>query len=281
MVEKKVYKKENSSEVVVITGAAGVLCSVIARDFVRCGKKVALVDVNEASTLALEKELSQLGTVKSYIASVLDKESLIIAQENITKDFGVCDILINGAGGNNVHATTSDEIFDPNLESDKDFFKLLESGVDFVFDLNFKGAFLTTQVFSKQMALRGSGSIINISSMNAYQPLTKIPAYSAAKAAISNFTQWLAVYFAKAKLRVNAIAPGFFATNQNKTLLFNPDGSLTPRSLKIISKTPMNRFGEPSELLGAIRFLTDDSQSSFITGIVIPIDGGFSAYSGV
>lgn len=269
-------------KVVVITGAAGVLCSVIAEDFAVRGAKVAVLDINENALKVLEERLSKSGTVKGYAANVLDKASLEHARSRIERNFGACDILVNGAGGNNAAATTGEEFFDlKNDGSVKSFFDLTEQGVNFVFNLNFLGAFLTTQVFAAPMAKRGGGNILNISSMNAFTPLTKIPAYSAAKAAVSNFTEWLAVYFSTAKIRVNAIAPGFFATNQNKTLLYNADGSLTERSEKILRNTPMKRFGKPEELLGAVRLLTDDKESGFVTGVVFPIDGGFQAYSGV
>ncbi|MDR3264090.1 MAG: SDR family oxidoreductase [Clostridiales bacterium] len=275
-------KNSLNGKVAVVTGAAGVLCSVIAGDFAERGAKVAVLDINENALNGLVDKLSIKGIVKGYTANVLDKASLQAAKERIEADFGVCDILVNGAGGNNAAATTGEEFFDAkNDGSVKSFFDLTESGVNFVFNLNFLGTFLTTQVFAVSMAKRGGGNILNISSMNAFTPLTKIPAYSAAKAAVSNFTEWLAVYFAAAGIRVNAIAPGFFATNQNKSLLYNPDGSLTERSEKILTNTPMKRFGQPEELLGAVRLLTDDTESAFVTGVVLPVDGGFRAYSGV
>ncbi|MEG2456300.1 MAG: SDR family oxidoreductase, partial [Clostridia bacterium] len=269
-------------KVVVITGAGGVLCSVIARNFCEKNDKVALIDINGEAVAMLAEKLTNEGfSARGYEANVLNKESLISVEKKITEDFGKCDILINGAGGNNSKATTDIEFHNEAKAGLKSFFNLDEAGVDFVFNLNFMGTFLTTQVFAEEMAARKSGNILNISSMNAFSPLTKIPAYSGAKAAISNFTQWLAVYFASSGIRVNAIAPGFFATNQNKTLLFNEDGSLTDRSKKILNQTPMKRFGVPMELLGTINWLTNDEESGFVTGIVVPIDGGFSAYSGV
>lgn len=267
---------------VVISGAGGVLCSEIATFYADLGYNVALLDINENAVLALAEALNKKGySAKGYKANVLVKESLEEAYEAIKKDFGCCDLLINGAGGNSPKDSTDIEFHSQHQEGKKSFFELEKAGVDFVFNLNFMGTFLTTQVFSKDMAEKEKGNIINISSMNAFCPLTKIPAYSGAKAAISNFTQWLAVYFAGSGIRVNAIAPGFFSTNQNKTLLYNEDGSLTARSHKILSKTPMGRFGTPKELLGTLEWLTDDSKSGFVTGIVVPIDGGFSAYSGV
>lgn len=266
--------------VVVITGAAGVLCEAIAEHFALLGDKVALLDINKEKVDILANNLTKKGYVaKGYYADVLDKKSLEDCKAEVNKDFGMCDILINGAGGNNQRATTDIEFHGES--GVKDFFALDAEGVDCVFNLNFKGAFLTTQVFAKEMCKKPGSSVINISSMNAFSPLTKIPAYSAAKAAISNFTQWLAVYFSKTGMRVNAIAPGFFSTNQNKTLLYNPDGSLSERSKKILNKTPMGRFGEPKEILGTIEWLCNNEASSFITGVVIPIDGGFNAYSGV
>lgn len=265
---------------VVITGAAGVLCGEISTFFAEKGYNVAMLDINGELVGSFAETLSARGfSVKGYKANVLDKDSLIAAREAVLNDFGSVDILINGAGGNSPKATTNDEEYD--AEGAKNFFALTPDGVNFVFNLNFLGTFLTTQVFAEDMAKAKKGNIVNISSMNAYRPLTKIPAYSGAKAAVSNFTQYLAVYFAKSGLRVNAIAPGFFATNQNKTLLFNEDGSLTARSEKILKGTPMGRFGVPKELLGTIGYLVDDDKSGFVTGIVIPIDGGFSAYSGV
>lgn len=268
------------NKVVVITGAGGVLCSIIAKDFAKKGDKVALLDLNGEAAEKVASEIRAEGrTAKGYTADVLSKESLEKAKEAIEKDFGKCDILINGAGGNSKLATTDGEFYSD--EDTKSFFDLAPEGVNFVFNLNFIGTFLPTQVFALDMTKAGKGCILNISSMNAYRPLTKIPAYSGAKAAVSNFTQYLAVYFAKAGIRVNAIAPGFFVTNQNRALLFNSDGSLTKRSEKILRNTPMDRFGEAEELLGAVDFLCDDGKAGFITGVVLPIDGGFSAYSGV
>lgn len=267
---------------VVITGAAGVLCGVIANDYAETGDKVAMLDINKEALDAAVKELTDKGyQVKGYVANVLDKESLSAACNAVVKDFGKVDILINGAGGNSPKATTFNEFDKEKVEGKPDFFALDKGGVDFVFNLNFMGTFLTTQVFAADMAARKEGIIINISSMNAFTPLTKIPAYSAAKASVSNFTKWLATYFAESGIRVNAIAPGFFVTNQNKTLLFNADGTPTARTGKILRNTPMNRFGRPEELLGTVRWLSDNGASGFVTGVVVPIDGGFSAYSGV
>lgn len=213
----------------------------------------------------------------------MEKDSLEAAYERVKKALGPCAILINGAGGNNPKATTARDYFTPEVleGEEKNFFNMDKSGVEFVFSLNILGALLPTQVFAKDMALSGKGNIVNISSMNAFTPLTRIPAYSAAKAGVSNFTQWLAVHFSKVGIRVNAIAPGFFLTKQNEKLLLNEDGSYTERSHKIISGTPMERFGSPDELLGTLLYLLNDDYSGFVTGAVIPVDGGFAAYSGV
>ena len=270
----------------VITGAGGVLCSDFAKAMAQCGASVALLDINLEAAQAIADEIKANGGKAIAIkTNCLEKTSLEEAKSIIDKEFGVCDILINGAGGNNARATTANEYFDPEALDDpsvQDFFSLSPDGFKFVFDLNVTAAFLTTQVFAIDMAKRGKGgNIINISSMNAFRPLTKIPAYSAAKSAVSNFTQWLAVHFANTGIRVNAIAPGFFVSNQNRALLFNPDGTPTARTEKILRGTPMSRFGESEELLGGLFFFLCDAASSFITGVVLPIDGGFSAYSGV
>ena len=218
--------------------------------------------------------------------NVLDKAALEAAKETINREFGPCDILLNGAGGNNPKGTTSKEyLFPEDLEAKAEgvatFFDLDPEGIRYVLDLNFLGTLLPTQVFAAEMANRPGTTVINVSSMNAFRPLTKIPAYSAAKAAVSNLTQWLAVHFAPVGIRVNAIAPGFFLTEQNRTLLTNPDGSLTPRSEKILGHTPMGRFGKPEELTGALLWLADEKSSAFVNGVVVPVDGGFAAYSGV
>ena len=271
-------------KVAIITGAGGVICSTLARALAASGAKVALLDINEESANHFAEEIIKDGGIaKAYKADVLDKESLRLCHEQILKDFGQCDILINGAGGNNPRATTEKEYYFPNdLDSDtKTFFDLEKEGVEFVFNLNFLGTLLPTQEFAKDMVNKKGCNILNISSMNAYTPLTKIPAYSGAKAAVSNFTSWLAVHFSKVGIRVNAIAPGFFSTNQNKKLLWNEDGTPTARTNKILEATPMGRFGEIDELVGATLFLLNNEAASFITGIVLPIDGGFSSYSGV
>jgi NAD(P)-dependent dehydrogenase (short-subunit alcohol dehydrogenase family) len=276
-----------NNKVVVVTGGAGVLGGSWVDALAECGAKVAILD---RALPAAEKKAAEVvanGKIALGIeANVLDKASLKKAHEVILEKFGPCDILINGAGGNNPKGTTTKEyLYEEDLkEENKDlvtFFDLDEDGIRFVFDLNFLGTLLPSQEFSKDMIGRKGCSIINVSSMNAFTPLTKIPAYSGAKAAVSNFTQWLAVHFSKVGIRVNAIAPGFLVTKQNEALLKNPDGSLTERSHKILNSTPMGRFGEPEELMGALLFLANEEASSFVNGVVIPIDGGFSAYSGV
>ena len=272
-----------NGKVVVVTGAGGVLCSVIAKAYAEQGAKVALLDLNLEAAQAKAKEISDLGYVaKGYKCNVLQKESIEEAHQQILADFGTCDILINGAGGNNARANTDNEFYQSgDMGKMKTFFDLDQSGVEFVFSLNYMGTLLPTQVFAVDMLDKEDASILNISSMNSFTPLTKIPAYSGAKAAISNFTKWLAVHFAKTNIRCNAIAPGFFVTAQNKNLLYNEDGTPTARTEKILRNTPMDRFGEAEELIGASLFLTNKEQASFINGVVLAIDGGFSAYSGV
>ena len=270
---------------VVITGAGGVLCSSFAEHMASLGHNVAVLDLNfEAATKVAESIQMNGGTAYAYKANVLDKDNLSDVHDAVLRDIGKCDILINGAGGNSTKCTTEHETFQPNDDTADDistFFNLDKSGFEFVFNLNILGTLLPTQIFAKDMIGREGCCILNISSMNAFRPLTKIPAYSAAKSAVSNLTQWLAVHFAEAGIRVNAIAPGFFVTNQNKALLFNDDGTPTARTGKILNATPMKRFGKPEELLGTLEYLTDSAKSAFVTGIILPVDGGFSAYSGV
>lgn len=269
-------------KVVVITGAGGIICGGIARELAKSGAKLALLDLNLESAKKVADDVNGMGgNARAYKCNVLEKQSIVCARNQIEEELGLCDILINGAGGNNPRATTDNEFCEFDTQVDKDFFALDEDGVRFVFDLNFIGTFLPTQVFAKDMVGKKDCCILNISSMNAFRPLTKIPAYSSAKAGISNFTEWLAVHFAKVGIRVNAIAPGFFVTNQNRTLLFDEQGNPTPRTNKIINATPMGRFGEIDEIMGATKLLLSSKEASFITGVVIPIDGGFSAYSGV
>ena len=273
------------NKVCVVTGAGGVLCSSFAEELAKNGANVALLDLNkDAAQAVADKINAEGGKAIAVDCNVLDKASLEAARAEVDAAFGKTNILINGAGGNNPRGTTDKEYYEEGdlaIEGLKTFFDLDPDGIRFVFDLNFTGTLLTTQVFAKDMAEAKDGIIINISSMNAFTPLTKIPAYSGAKAAISNFTQWLAVHFAKVGIRVNAIAPGFFLTKQNEALLKNADGSYTARSHKILNATPMGRFGEADELLGTLLFLADSTKSGFITGVIIPVDGGFSAYSGV
>ena len=281
---KNVLNTDLSGKVAVVTGAGGVLCSNFAKVLARAGAKVALLDLNEDAAKNFADEIvAEGGIAKAYACNVLDKAVCESVADAVLNDLGPCDILINGAGGNNPRATTDKEYFEiGDIDADtKSFFDLDADGVGFVFNLNFLGTLIPTQCFAKQMIGREGCNILNISSMNAYTPLTKIPAYSGAKAAISNFTQWLAVHFSKVGIRVNAIAPGFFSTKQNAKLLFNEDGTPTARTGKILAATPMGRFGESEELEGGLLFLVNNKAASFITGVVLPVDGGFSAYSGV
>ena len=281
---KNVLNTDLTGKVAVVTGAGGVLCSYFSKVLARAGAKVALLDLNEEAAKTFADEIiAEGGIAKAYACNVLDKDICYEVSEKVLADFGPCDILVNGAGGNNSKATTDKEYFelgDIDAET-KSFFDLDASGVGFVFNLNFLGTLIPTQAFARQMVGREGCSILNISSMNAYTPLTKIPAYSGAKAAISNFTQWLAVHFSKVGIRVNAIAPGFFSTKQNAKLLWNDDGTPTARTGKILAATPMGRFGKSEELEGGLLFLVNEEAAGFITGVVLPVDGGFSAYSGV
>ena len=271
-----------SGKVVVVTGAGGLICGSMARAFAQSGAKVAALDLNEDAVKKLADELKSEGFIcEGYKANVLDPAALEEVHKAVLADLGECDVLVNGAGGNNPRATTDNEYHHEAKEGGKSFFDLEADGVDFVFKLNFQGTLLPTQVFAKDMVKKGKGCILNISSMNAYTPLTKIPAYSAAKAGISNFTQWLATHFAGTGIRCNAIAPGFLVSAQNRALLFNEDGTPTARSAKILGGTPTHRFVDSSELLGATLFLCDERSASAITGVVLPVDAGFAAYSGV
>ena len=272
------YRIDLSDKVVVVTGGGGVLMAEFGRALAECGAKVALLDINEKAAQAVAESIGEnaigIGT------NCLIKESIIAARDVIHEKWGKVNFLINGAGGNNPRASSDNEYMTPDTEGCKTFFDLEESGLKFVFDLNITSAFLVTQVFAEDMIQTG-GNIINISSMNAFRPLTKIPAYSAAKAGISNFTQWLAVHFAPCNIRVNGIAPGFFVTNQNRGLLFNEDGTPTARTGKILAGTPQKKFGEVSDLIGTLLWLASDEASGFVTGVIVPVDGGFNAYSGV
>ncbi|WPC44021.1 SDR family oxidoreductase [Clostridium sp. JS66] len=281
------FQIDLKDKVVVITGAGGILCSGFAKAVAQCGAKVALLDLNKKAADAVAEEIKADGGIAVGIeTNVLDVESIKKARNEVNEKFGTCDILINGAGGNNPKGTTSkDYLFKEDLENKeegiKTFFDLDPKGIEFVFNLNFLGTLLPTQIFVKDMIGKEGAAILNISSMNAFTPLTRIPAYSGAKAAVSNFTQWLAVHLSKVGVRVNAIAPGFFLTNQNRGLLVNPDGSYTERAQKIINATPMGRYGEVEELTGTLLWLLNSKASGFVNGVVVPVDGGFSAYSGV
>ena len=278
------YKPNLEGKVAVVTGGAGVLCKEFAKALAACGAKVAILGRTLSKAEAVAEEINAAGGVAIAVSvDVTNAESVNKAHEEVLARLGKCDILINGAGGNNPRATTDKEYFEAGDldEETKTFFDMSAEDVEYVFNLNFSGTLIPTQAFAKDMIGREGCTILNVSSMNAYTPLTKIPAYSGAKAAISNFTQWLAVHFSKVGIRVNAIAPGFFSTEQNKKLLWNDDGTPTARTGKILAATPMGRFGTPEELLGALLFLVDEKAASFVTGIVIPVDGGFSAYSGV
>ena len=282
--KENVLNTDLCGKVAVVTGAGGVLCSHFSLVLARAGAKVALLDINvESAQKVADAIIAEGGIAKAYECDVLSKAKCKAVADAVKADLGTCDILVNGAGGNNPRATTDKEYYEQgDVDSDTvSFFDLDEDGVQFVFNLNFIGTLIPTQVFASQMLGKSGCNIINISSMNAFTPLTKIPAYSGAKAAISNFTQWLAVHFSREGIRVNAIAPGFFSTSQNAKLLWNEDGSPTARTGKILAATPMGRFGECEELEGGLLFLLNEKEAGFITGVVLPIDGGFSAYSGV
>lgn len=280
------FKIDINNKVAVVTGGGGILCSTFSKALAECGAKIAVVDLNKEAADKVAAEINAAGgTAIGVMANVLDIESLKAAREIIVSKLGACDILLNGAGGNNPKGTTTkDYLFKEDLNDCtglSTFFDLDPAGVGFVFNLNFLGTLLPTQVFARDMIDKKDAVIINISSMNSFTPLTRIPAYSGAKAAVSNFTKWLAVHLSKVGIRVNAIAPGFFLTAQNRGLLLNTDGTPTERANKIISQTPMSRFGEPEELVGTLLWLVSVAASGFVNGTVIPVDGGFSAYSGV
>ena len=281
---KNVLNTDLTGKVAVITGAGGVLCSEFARALAKNGVKVALIGLHEENVKKVADEITALGgTALYYACNVLDKKSIESVHSDILARLGKCDILINGAGGNNPRATTTNEYYNVGDEERNDiktFFNLDSEDFDAVFSLNLMGTLLPSQVFAPDM-LNREGVILNVSSMNAFKPLTKIPAYSSAKSAVTNLTEWMAVHFAGAKIRVNAMAPGFFVTKQNKDLLFDSEGNPTQRSAKILNATPMGRFGKPEELVGTLLWLCDNEASGFVTGICVPVDGGFSAYSGV
>ena len=277
-------KVDLTGKVAVVTGAGGVICGAMAKALAASGAKVAVLDLHiEAAQKVADEITASGGIAGAYAANVLKKEDLAACHEKVLSELGPCDILVNGAGGNHPRAQTTKEYYEAgDIDADTiSFFDLDQSGVEFVFNLNIIGTLLPTQEFAKDMAEKQGGNILNISSMNAYTPLTKIPAYSAAKSGVSNFTQWLAVHFSKVGIRVNAIAPGFLLTKQNRGLLLNEDGSPTPRTEKILAATPMDRMVDPEELLGGTLFLVSDEAASAITGVVLPIDAGFSAYAGV
>ncbi len=272
------FKVDLHDKTAVITGAGGVLMREFAAAMAECGAKVALLDIDEAAASAVAAEIGE--NALAIKTDCLDRQSVENAKKIVNQKWGKVNFLINGAGGNNPRATCDNEYMTPDLSGVKSFFDLDEKGLKFVFDLNITSAFIVTQVFAADMVKSG-GDIINVSSMNAFRPLTKIPAYSAAKAGVSNFTQWLAVHFAPCGIRVNAIAPGFFVTKQNKNLLFDAQGKPTARTGKILEGTPMKRFGKPEELIGTLLWLADRDASGFVTGVIVPVDGGFNAYSGV
>lgn len=269
------------NRVAVITGGSGVLCSRMARELARHGVKVAILNRTAEKGQKIADEIQENGGVAISISTdVLSRKSLEEAKEEVIAAFGHVNILINGAGGNHPTAITDSEIYDKESPG-KSFFDLEEQGFSHVFDSNFTGSFLASQVFGSELLKAELPVIVNISSMSAYAPMTKVPAYSAAKSAINNFTMWMAVHFAETGLRVNAIAPGFFLTTQNRNLLLDEDGNYTARSQKILAGTPMKRFGQPKDLLGTLLWLVDNEYSGFVTGVTVPVDGGFMAYSGV
>ncbi len=280
------FEIDLSGKTAVVTGGGGVLCSGFCIALAKCGANVAVLSRRKEKADIVADEIKKAGgTAIGLAANVLDRQDLEAAREIINRELGSCDILINGAGGNDPKANTTKEYlfredFDPN-EGVVSFFDLESKNIGSVFNLNFLGTFIPTQVFARDMADKVGATIINISSMNAFSPLTKIPAYSASKAAVSNFTQWLAVHMSKVGIRVNAIAPGFFMSEQNRDLMLNPDGSLSKRAEKIIGMTPMGRFGNNDDLTGTLLWLVSEKASGFVNGVIIPVDGGFSAYSGV
>lgn len=267
---------------VVITGASGILCSEFARELGRLGYRLALLARREDALICLRDTIQECGGIAyAYAVDATNKTALKAVHEQILKDLGPCDILINGVGGNHPSGITEQETHQPDMPSGHTFFDLTQESFSYVFDVNLWSTVLACQIFAADMLGREGCCILNISSMAAFRPLTKTPAYCASKAGISNFTQWLAVHLAPCGVRVNALAPGFFLTHQNEKLLLNTDGTPSPRASRIISHTPMGRFGKPKDLLGALRFLLNEEESGFITGCILPVDGGFSAYCGI
>lgn len=280
------FKIDLNGKTAVVTGGGGILCGTFAKALAQCGAQVAILDLKKDKADEVAAEITKTGGKAIGVeANVLETESMKKAHDVIKNVYGACDILINGAGGNHPKGTTTKDFLNTEDLETRDsittFFDLDPKGIEFVFNLNFLGTLIPAQVFSRDMVNKEGAVIINISSMNAFTPLTRIPAYSGAKAAVSNFTQWLAVHMSKVGIRVNAIAPGFFLTEQNRSLLIKPDGSYSERAEKIISQTPVNRFGESEELIGTLLWLADNKASGFVNGAVIPVDGGFHAYSGV
>jgi NAD(P)-dependent dehydrogenase (short-subunit alcohol dehydrogenase family) len=281
------FKVDLAGQVAVVTGGTGVLCSEMARALAECGASVVVLGRRKDVAEALAEDIRKSGgKAMGVSADVLDRAKLEVAAAEIEAKFGPVDILLNGAGGNHPKGNTSVEYLDPaelgkKVEGITSFYELDQEGIQYVFNLNFLGTLLPCQVFTKPMVAKRSGVILNVSSMAAMKPLTKVPAYGAAKAAIANFTQWLAVHFSRANVRVNALVPGFFLTEQNRNLLTKPEGGLTPRGEKIVSHTPMGRFGESHELVGALLWLVDNKSSGFVTGTSVIVDGGFSAFGGV
>jgi len=280
------FKIDLSGKTAVVTGGGGVLCGAMAEALAECGANVAVLSrkLENAVTVA-DRIIAAGGSARPYACDVTDRDSIVSANAAIEAECGLCDILINGAGGNAPSGTASVEVMQPEhlqpADGVRTFYELEPEGIDFVFDVNFKGTVEATQVFTRSMAERQSGCVINISSMSAFTPLTKVGAYSAAKGAVNNFTEWLAVHLAEMNIRVNAIAPGFFLTRQNEALLTNPDGTYSPRGNTIVAQTPMKRMGRADELIGCLLWLVSDEAASFVTGTVIAIDGGFNAFGGV
>lgn len=280
------FKIDLSGKTAVVTGGGGVLCGAMAEALAECGANVAVLSRKlENAVIVADRIIAAGGSARPYACDVTDRDSIVSANAAIEAEYGPCDILINGAGGNAPSGTASVEVMQPEhlqpADGVRTFYELEPEGIDFVFDVNFKGTVEATQVFTRSMAERQSGCVINISSMSAFTPLTKVGAYSAAKGAVNNFTQWLAVHLAEMNIRVNAIAPGFFLTRQNEALLTNPDGTYSPRGNTIVAQTPMKRMGRADELIGCLLWLVSDEAASFVTGTVIAVDGGFNAFGGV